>query len=77
MWYLILGPGADPELVCDELDDFWLVEEDGLVQRGGAVLVARQREALGRQQLGHDGYDPGGRRVVQDGDRVLRRKSAT
>ena len=35
---LILGPGGDPVLLGDELDDLGLVEEDGLVQRRRAVL---------------------------------------
>ena len=39
MFHLIFGPGADPELVGDQLHDFRLVEENRLVKGGGAVLV--------------------------------------
>jgi hypothetical protein len=39
MVHLIFGPGADPELVGDQLDDLRLVEQDRLVQGGGTVLM--------------------------------------
>ena len=35
---LIFGPGGDPILFGDELDDLGLVEQDGLVERCCAVL---------------------------------------
>lgn len=52
-FYLILCSGADSEFVCDKFDDFWLIEEDGLVKRRGAVLWVKQEPTF-RKLKPHD-----------------------
>ncbi len=68
---LVLCAGGDAVLLGDDLDDLGLVEEDCLVQRGGAVLVAAQGEALGSQQLLNHRDHARRHSIVQDGDGVL------
>ena len=59
------------EFLGDELDQFRLVEEDGLVQRSSSVLIPGQRQSLGGHQLLDHRHDPCRRGVVEDTDRVL------